>query len=159
MASGLMMILISATIAQTLSGDLLRRCKWHPDRYERSRGEDTESPVQGREPGTRFRTRFIPDRISTRRTHPEVADGPLQNASLLQDFLDKHIILGDLRSREQHLLTDLENNSGVLRPLEVAIVQLPTKRLQLTGLNQKLQIAETGKVREIVSQKKPNLVP
>jgi hypothetical protein len=123
-------------------------------RYERSRGEEVrvrckEGPKGAEEaPADSFRIEFYAQNVLS-----EVAKDPLQNAGLLQAFLDKHIILGDLLASENDLLSSLEHNSGILRPLEAAIVQLPAKKAQLQVLNQKLQIAETGKVREIVGQK------
>ena len=122
-------------------------------RYERSRGENVrvqckdDKLVQEVAPDS-FRIEFYAQNALS-----EVAKDPHQNAGLLQLFLDKRIILGDLVSREEDLLSSLDHNSGILRPLEVAIVQLPIKKQQLAGLNQKLLIAETGKVREIVGQK------
>ena len=81
----------------------------------------------------------------------EVARDPPGNSPLLQDFLDEHIALEDLQSREASLLEELEQNSAVLKPLEASATQLATKRAALDGFNSKLKAAESGKVKEIAA--------
>ena len=81
----------------------------------------------------------------------EVAKDPLKNPQLLQDFLDRHTILSDLVAREHELLNELEQNSALLKPLEVSVSQLKQKMEALRGVSKKLKLAETGKVREIAA--------
>jgi len=122
-------------------------------RYERQRGQAPS--VKARE-GSTVQEDVAPDafRIEFYRqgSLAEVAKDPLRNPALLQDFLDKHIELADLQSRETGLLEDLAQNGSVLKPLEAAIAQLPVKQTALNSLNTKLKIAETGKVKEIAAR-------
>lgn len=81
----------------------------------------------------------------------EVAKDPLKNPSLLQNFLDKHIRLQDLKDQELELIKRLEENSAQIIPLEALFSQLPEKNKRLQSIYKKLQIAEEGKLKEIVA--------
>lgn len=120
-------------------------------RYERHRG--SEPAVRAREDGSVHDVPPDAFRIELygQGALAEVAKDPLRNAQLLQEFLDEHIVLGDLRDRETGVVAELEQNSASLKPLEVAASQLGAKRATLEGLNKKLRIAETGKVKEIAA--------
>jgi hypothetical protein len=67
----------------------------------------------------------------------------------LQTFLDRHIVLTDLRASESELLNLLSENSSQLIPLEAAAAQLPAKVNALKEVDTKLDIAKTGKVKEL----------
>ena len=80
-----------------------------------------------------------------------MAKNPLRDASLLQTFLDRHIVLSDLAERERLVIEELRQNSAQLIPLEATAAQLRSKNVALEQFNVKLKIAETGKVREIAA--------
>jgi ABC-type phosphate transport system ATPase subunit len=82
----------------------------------------------------------------------EVAKDPLKNPSLLQQFLDRHLLLSDLLSREAQLITALEQNSAQLIPLEGSVAQLTAKNQTLAETNKKLAIAEAGKLKDIAAE-------
>ena len=81
----------------------------------------------------------------------EVAKDPLKNPILLQQFLDRHIVLHDLEERENALLQELAQNSAQLIPLETTAAQLSPRKAQLAEINKKLEIAEAGRLKEIVA--------
>ncbi len=118
-------------------------------RYERNRGQ--EPSVQAKEdqsikdvPVDAFRVEFYGQGELA-----EVAKDPLRNPALLQEFLDKHIVLDDLVQSESELLNELQENSSQLIPLEATAAQLAPKILTLNEINKKIQIAEAGKLKEI----------
>ncbi|MCL5005139.1 MAG: AAA family ATPase [Acidobacteria bacterium] len=120
-------------------------------RYERIRGQ--EPSVQAKEdqsikdvPADAFRVEFYGQGELA-----EVAKDPLRNPALLQEFLDKHITLDDLTERETELVSELQENSAQLIPLEATAAQLGPKTVALNEVNKKIQIAETGKLKEIAS--------
>ena len=82
----------------------------------------------------------------------EVAKDPLKNPQLLQDFLDRHLILSDLTNKESQLVTALKQNSAQLIPLEVSAAQLMEKNKLLAEVNKKLLIAEEGKLKDIAAE-------
>lgn len=81
----------------------------------------------------------------------KVAEDPLEHPALLQEFLDRHTSLRDLLDNEEGIVRQLEENGGRLSPLEVASAQLGDKRQSLAEVEQKLRIAEEGKLRDVVS--------
>jgi hypothetical protein len=81
----------------------------------------------------------------------EVARDPLKTPSLLQNFLDRHLILDDLINRERSLVQDLGNNSAQLKPLEAGAVQLNQRQRDVVELDKKLKIAEEGKLKEVAA--------
>ena len=82
----------------------------------------------------------------------EVADNPLKNPLLLQEFLDRHLTLSDLLSKETQLVAALAQNSAQLIPLEGSSAQLKEKNRLLGEVNKKLAIAEEGKLKEIAAE-------
>lgn len=82
----------------------------------------------------------------------EVAKDPLKNPQLLQDFLDRHLILSDLTNKETQLVAALKQNSGQLIPLEGSAGQLAEKNKLLGEANKKLTIAEEGKLKDIAAE-------
>ena len=80
----------------------------------------------------------------------EVAKDPLNTPQLLQQFLDRHIDLKDLIETGKLLVSQLRENAGRLDPLEGDCGQLGDKREKLAGIEKKLEIAEEGKLRDIV---------
>jgi hypothetical protein len=120
-------------------------------RYERSRGFETTVRAKDDEgikdvPVDSFRIEYFGQGDLA-----EVAKNPLKNASLLQEFLDRHITILDLCERERELLEELAQNSGQLIPLLSSNAQLPGKRKLVSELDVKLKVAETGKVKEIAA--------
>ena len=81
----------------------------------------------------------------------EVAKDPLKNPAVLQEFLDRHIVLHDLMDRERELVTALAENSAQLIPVEGRFSQLSAAQKDAKDLDQKLKIAEEGKLREIAA--------
>jgi len=80
----------------------------------------------------------------------KVAEDPLKNPELLQEFLDRHTNLRDLVQTEQSLVTSLRENAGRLNPLECAFGQLTDKKKTLAEIEKKLKVAEDGNLREVV---------
>jgi hypothetical protein len=119
--------------------------------YERSRGLGiiayaTEDGSTKEVPLDAFRIEFYGQgEIS------EVAKDPLGNASLLQEFLDRHILLTDLTGRETDLCEELSQNSAQLIPLEASAAQFSPKNQKLAALHKQLEAAEKGKVKEVAS--------
>ena len=79
-----------------------------------------------------------------------IAEDPLKNPTLFQEFLDRHTALRDLIDTQEGLITSLKENAGRLNPLENAFGQLAGKKKSLTEIEKKLTIAEEGNLREIV---------
>lgn len=121
-------------------------------RYERNRGRDPVVRALERKeitedvPADSFRVEFYAQGELS-----EVAKDPIANPDLLQEFLDRHIVLDDLRSRESELLDELEQNSAQLIPVESSAAQLPGKQKELDDIEKKLKVAETGKLKELVA--------
>jgi ABC-type cobalamin/Fe3+-siderophores transport system ATPase subunit len=120
-------------------------------RYERLQGH--EPAVQAKEdqsitevPADAFRVEFYGQGELA-----EVAKDPLKNPTLLQDFLDRHIVLEDLAQREGTLLEELRQSSAQLIPLEATAAQLPAKKGALKEIDKKLQVAEAGRLKEVVA--------
>jgi len=121
-------------------------------RYERVRGG--QPVVKAKDEGDitdvprdAFRVEYYPQgELSA------VAKDPLKNPMLLQQFLDRHLLLADLLAKEQQLVSVLEQNSAQLVPLEGSIGQLPKKKETLAEINKKLAIAEQGKLKEIAAE-------
>lgn len=119
-------------------------------RYSRTRGEDIEvktnvdgSPVDV--PVDSFRIEYFGQGELAK-----VAEDPLKNPQLFQEFLDRHTNLRDLIETEQSLVTSLRENAGRLNPLEVAFGQLTGKKKTLEEIKKKLTVAEEGNLREVV---------
>lgn len=119
-------------------------------RYVRNRGGDIE--VKAKEnnsvsdvPIDAFRIEYLGQGELAK-----VAEDPLKNPSLFQQFLDRHTSLRDLIETEEALVTTLRENAGRLNPLESAFAQLETKKKSLKEIEQKLKLAEEGNLREVV---------
>lgn len=82
----------------------------------------------------------------------KVAENPLKTPLLLQGFLDRHLILSDLVSKEAQLVAALTQNSAQLIPLEGNTAQLTEKNRLLGEVNKKLTIAEEGKLKDIAAE-------
>lgn len=80
----------------------------------------------------------------------KVAEDPLKNPHLLQEFLDRHTNLRDLVDTEGSLVTSLRENATRLHPLEVSFSQLSDKKKALDDIEKKLKVAEEGNLREVV---------
>ena len=80
----------------------------------------------------------------------KVAENPLKNPQLFQEFLDRHTNLRDLIETEESLVTSLRENAGRLNPLESAFGQLTAKKQSLEEIEKKLKVAEDGNLREVV---------
>jgi DNA repair exonuclease SbcCD ATPase subunit len=59
--------------------------------------------------------------------------------------------LSDLHAREEELVGELAQNSAQLNPLEAAAAALSPKVTKVREINTKLQVAETGKLKEIAA--------
>ncbi len=120
-------------------------------RYERMR--DGSAEVRAREGSQSlevavdaFRIEYYPQGHLS-----EVAKDPLGNAALLQEFLDRHLHLADLRARESELLDELEQNGSTLRPLEVQAAARPAKKKLLDECDKKLKIAQDSKLKDVAA--------
>jgi hypothetical protein len=82
----------------------------------------------------------------------EVAKNPLKNPVLLQQFLDRHLMLNDLLQKETQIIAALEQNSAQLIPLEGSGGQLSKKSHALSQINTKLAIAEEGKLKDMAAE-------
>jgi len=119
-------------------------------RYTRTRGGDLE--VKAREDGSiddvpedSFRVEYFGQGELAK-----VAEDPLKNPILFQEFLDRHTNLRDLLEKEQTLVTSLRENAGRLDPLEGAFNQLEGKKQLFKEIAAKLKVAEEGNLRGIV---------
>lgn len=119
-------------------------------RYVRTRGGDIE--VKAKEdksvsdvPVDAFRIEYLGQGELAK-----VAEDPIKNPSLFQQFLDRHTNLRDLIETEEALVTMLRENAGRLNPLEQAFGQLESKKTSLDEIAKKLKLAEEGNLREIV---------
>lgn len=119
-------------------------------RYVRSRGGDIE--VKAREnnsvndvPTDAFRIEYLGQGELAK-----IAEDPVKNPSLFQQFLDRHTNLRDLMETEDALVTMLRENAGRLNPLENAFGQLEAKKKSLAEIEKKLKLAEEGNLREVV---------
>ncbi len=80
-----------------------------------------------------------------------IAEDPLKNPKLLQEFLDRHTNLRDLLETEQSLVATMRESANRLQPLEAAFGQLPVKKRSLDEIEKKLKLAEEGNLREVVA--------
>ena len=122
-----------------------------PYRYIRSRGGDID--VKAKEGGAitdvpvdAFRIEYFGQGELAK-----VAEDPLKNPQLFQQFLDRHTNLRDLVEKEQTLANSLRENAARLNPLEQAFGQLKGKKKTLEETNNKLKVAEEGNLREVVA--------
>jgi len=122
-------------------------------RYRYERVEGHQPSVQAKEdqsikdvPADAFRVEFYGQGELA-----EVAKDPLKNPRLLQDFLDRHIVLADLAEREREILEELDQNNAQLIPLEAAAAQLPARTRALAEVDKKLKVAETGRLKDIAA--------
>lgn len=120
-------------------------------RYVRTRGGDIE--VKAKEdrsisdvPVDAFRIEYFGQGELAK-----VAEDPLRNPGLFQEFLDRHTNLRDLLETEESLVTSLRENASRLQPLEAAFGQLTAKKKTLEEIEKKLKLAEEGNLREIVA--------
>ena len=81
-----------------------------------------------------------------------VAEDPLRNPQLFQDFLDRHTNLTDLVESEETLVSKLRENAGRLLPIENSFGYLDNKKKTLGEIETKLKVAEEGNLKEVVSK-------
>lgn len=119
-------------------------------RYVRTRGGDIE--VKAKEDGSVTDVPIDAFRIEYfgQGELAKVAEDPLKNPELFQEFLDRHTNLRDLLETEESLVTSLRGNAGRLNPLEIAFGQLTAKKKSLEEIEKKLTLAEEGNLREVV---------
>ncbi len=119
-------------------------------RYIRTRGGDIE--VKAKEDGSITDVPIDTFRIEYygQGELAKVAENPLKQPELLQEFLDRHTSLRDLLETEGSLVTSLRENASRLTPLEVAFAQLADKKTLLREIEKKLKVAEDGNLREVV---------
>jgi len=120
-------------------------------RYERTRGGEID--VKAKEdrsitdvPIDSFRIEYFGQGELAK-----IAENPLKNPVLFQEFLDRHTSLRDLVETEAEVVTSLRENASRLQPLESAFSQLTGKKTTLDEINKKLQIAQEGNLREVVA--------
>lgn len=122
-------------------------------RYERMRGQPypevraAEGKTEIDVPLDSFRIEYYGQGDLAR-----VAEDPLNKAHLLQEFLDRHTRLSDLRAREDDVLGMLRENGLVLRPLEDQAAGRPGKKKEVDDCDRKLKVAEEGKLKDIVAE-------
>jgi len=119
-------------------------------RFERMRSAPPQIRTRGPQavadvPGDAFRIEFYGQGDLS-----QVTADPLGHPGRLQEFLDRHLNLSDLVAREQELLVKLRQSSAQLVPLEVEAASLGGKRRKLAGLDKKLEVAETGRLKDFV---------
>lgn len=121
-------------------------------RYERLQGSKpvvtakTDGTVVNDVPVDAFRVEYYSQgELAT------ISKNPLKNPLLLQQFLDRHLTLSDLLGKQDQLVTALEQNSAQLIPLEGNAQQLAGKNKTLAEINNKLAIAEAGKLKDIAA--------
>jgi hypothetical protein len=118
-------------------------------RYIRTRGGDIDVKAKDRSisdvPVDAFRIEYFGQGELAK-----VAEDPLKNPALFQEFLDRHTTLRDLIETEEALVTILRENAGRLNPLENAFGQLGVKKKSLEEIEQKLKLAEEGNLRDVV---------
>ena len=119
-------------------------------RYVRTRGGDIE--VKAKEDASVIDVPIDAFRIEYfgQGELAKVAEDPLKNPQLFQEFLDRHTNLRDLIETEESLVTSLRENAGRLNPLESAFGQLTGKKKSLEEIEAKLKVAEEGNLREVV---------
>jgi hypothetical protein len=122
-------------------------------RYERLRGEDIV--VKAKEDGAVENVPADAFRVEYYRQGElaEVAKNPLKNPELLQDFLDRHLSISDLKEEEEQGVATLSQNSAQLISLETLASQLKEKNAALVAINTKLLLAEEGRLKEIAGTK------
>ena len=121
-------------------------------RYERNRGrEPVVSALENRDISEDMPTDSFRVESYGQGELSEVARDPIGSPELLQVFLDRHICLDDLRSREAELIEELNQNGAQLIPLEAAAAQLPAKEKELAEIDKKVRLAEAGKLKDLVT--------
>lgn len=123
-------------------------------RYERAKGGDIS--VKAKEDGSiadvptdSFRIEYFGQGELAR-----VAEDPLNNPQVFQEFLDRHIRLADLQAQEESFVNQLRTNAARLEPMEGSFSQLGEKKKALSDIETKLKVAEEGKLRDIVGVQK-----
>lgn len=119
-------------------------------RYSRTRGGDIE--VKAKEdasiidvPSDAFHIEYFGQGELAK-----VAEDPLKNPELFQEFLDRHIDLRDFLQTEELLVNKLKENASRLLPLESAFLQLKEKKKTLQEVEKKLEVAEEGNLRGVI---------
>jgi hypothetical protein len=82
----------------------------------------------------------------------DIARDPMNSPGRFQSFLDRYTTLRDLLEEEAGLISQLRENGASLLALESSFGQLKQKKLSHGEIEKKLQIAEEGKLKEIVGQ-------
>src|ERR1700676_1134480 len=77
-----------------------------------------------------------------------VSESLTTDGKLLQEFLDRHLALGDLRDRERLTRSSLRDIAATLLPIEASFAQLPKLKLQVEELDKRLKAAEEEKLKE-----------
>jgi hypothetical protein len=122
-------------------------------RYERMSGSDEPSvqAAEGRKvieaPADVFRVEYYGQGDLAR-----VAEDPLNKPQLLQEFLDRHTQLDDLVDREAGIVTAIDENGSLLRPLETQEASRTKKDAELKACDAKLKLAEDGQLKAIAAR-------
>jgi DNA repair ATPase RecN len=83
----------------------------------------------------------------------EVSKDPLNNSDTLQNFLDEHINLKELLSKEVELKSNIKMFNSQIKPYQISQAEKPQKEKELAEVDKKLEVAEIGKIKEIASIK------
>lgn len=111
-----------------------------PTVHVKYQGQITEAPVDS------FRIEYYGQGDLAR-----VAEDPLKNAHLFQEFLDRHTGITEHQGRETTIVEELEGNGSQLRPLETQEATRAQKEKELKGCDEKLELAKKGKLKEIAA--------
>jgi hypothetical protein len=79
----------------------------------------------------------------------EVSRDPLNNSDTLQKFLDEHVNLRELLSKEIELKSNIRMLNSQIKPYQISQAEKPQKTKELEEVNKKLNIAEMGRIKEI----------
>jgi DNA repair ATPase RecN len=79
----------------------------------------------------------------------EVSKDPLNNSDILQNFLDEHINLYELLSKEIELMSNISMLNSQIKPYQIGQEEKSQKERELAEVNKKLEIAEIGKIKEV----------
>jgi DNA repair ATPase RecN len=120
-------------------------------RYDRYRGERAKAKRLSENSIHDAPLNSVSVEYYSQNTLAKVSQNLTESGDLLQQFLDEHLQIGELRSREHSLLAALRENSARILPLEASARTLPTLQQQVLQFDKQLKAAEEGKLREIAA--------
>lgn len=123
-------------------------------RYERSKGNEAIVKAKNNDTVTEVPKDVFKIEFYSQGELSEVSKNPLENPEILQEFLDTHLDLRNLHESVEDLVLSIQQNSSQLIPLEIELAKMPKKRKSLDDIENKLKIAEEGKLKQIVEFEK-----